>query len=112
MLRSVFLAAAGSSRLERLVESAPVSKGVVRRFVAGSGVDDALRASRELVDDGLAVSLDYLGEDTLTAEQAAATRDQYLTLLSRLRGGGLTPAAEVSVKLSALGQKVDDKNSY
>ena len=112
MLRSVFLAAAGSARMERLISSAPVSKGIVRRFVAGAGVDDALRASRELADDGLAISLDYLGEDTLTAEQATATRDQYLTLLARLREAGLTPAAEVSVKLSALGQKVDDRMAF
>ncbi|MFI7541264.1 proline dehydrogenase family protein [Actinoplanes sp. NPDC049599] len=112
MLRSVFLAAAGSSRMERLISSAPVSKGIVRRFVAGTGVDDALRTSRELADDGLAISLDYLGEDTLTAEQATATRDQYLTLLGRLRSAGLTPAAEVSVKLSALGQKVDDRMAF
>ncbi|MCA2213748.1 proline dehydrogenase family protein [Jidongwangia harbinensis] len=112
MLRSVFLAAAGSSRLQRLVESAPVSKGIVRRFVAGSAVEDALRASGELAAEGLAVSLDYLGEDTLTAEQATATRDQYLTLLRRLAEAGLTPAAEVSVKLSALGQKVDDRMAY
>jgi len=112
MLRSVFLAAAGSSRLERLVESAPVSKGIVRRFVAGGAVDDALRASRELADDGLAVSLDYLGEDTLTAEQAKATRDEYLTLLGRLTAAGLTPAAEVSLKLSAIGQKVDDRTAF
>ena len=112
MLRSVFLAAAGSSRLERLVESAPVSKGVVRRFVAGSGVADALRAGRGLADDGLAISLDYLGEDTLTAEQARSTRDEYLALIERLRAAGLTPAAEVSVKLSALGQKVDDRKAY
>ncbi|MDT5030604.1 MAG: proline dehydrogenase [Actinoplanes sp.] len=112
MLRSVFLAAAGSSRLERLVASAPVSKGIVRRFVAGSAVEDALRASRVLADDGLAVSLDYLGEDTLTAEQATATKDQYLRLLSRLKEAGLTPAAEVSVKLSALGQKIDDRMAF
>jgi proline dehydrogenase len=112
MLRSVFLAAAASSKLERLVESAPVAKGIVRRFVAGSGVDDALRASRELADDGLMISLDYLGEDTSTPEQALATRDQYLGLLSRLTAAGLTPAAEVSVKLSALGQKIDDKLAY
>jgi proline dehydrogenase len=112
MLRSVFLAAAGSSRLERLVQSAPVARNVVRRFVAGKGVDDALRVSRELADDGLQISLDYLGEDTLTAEQALATRDEYLTLLRRLRAAGLTPAAEVSVKLSALGQKVDDARAY
>jgi proline dehydrogenase len=112
MLRSVFLAAAGSSGLRRLIESVPVSKNVVRRFVAGDGVADALRASRELADEGLAVSLDYLGEDTLTVEQATATRDQYLTLLRRLSEAGLTPAAEVSVKLSALGQKVDDRMAY
>jgi proline dehydrogenase len=112
MLRSVFLAAAASPRLERLVESAPLAKSVVRRFVAGSGADDALRASRELADDGLAVSLDYLGEDTLTAAQAVATRDQYVSLLGRLRDAGLTPATEVSVKLSALGQKFDDKLAY
>jgi proline dehydrogenase len=112
MLRSVFLAAAGSSRLERLVSSVPVSKNIVRRFVAGSGVEDALRASRQLAEDGLAVSLDHLGEDTVTAEQALAVRDEYLALLSRLQGAGLTPAAEVSVKLSALGQKVDDKLAY
>jgi len=112
MLRSLFLAAAGSARLERLVESAPVSRSIVRRFVAGSDVDAALVTSRVLADDGLAVSLDYLGEDTLTAEQALATRDQYLTLLRRLAEAGLTPAAEVSVKLSALGQKVDDRVAY
>ena len=112
MLRSVFLAAAGSSRLERLVQSAPISKSIVRRFVPGSHIDDALRATRGLADDGLAISLDYLGEDTLTAEQALATKNQYVTLLARLREAGLTPAAEVSVKLSALGQKVDDRIAY
>ncbi|WIM96054.1 proline dehydrogenase family protein [Actinoplanes oblitus] len=109
MLRSLFLAAAGSARLERLVESAPVSKGMVRRFVAGGSAEEAMRASRELADDGLAISLDHLGEDTETAEQARAARDEYVSLLTRLHDSGLTPAAEVSVKLSALGQRLDEK---
>jgi len=108
----MFLAAAGSSRLARLAGVVPVSRGVVRRFVAGADVAAALCAGRELADDGLAISLDYLGEDTLTAEQAQATRDEYVTLLGRLRGAGLTPAAEVSVKLSAIGQRLDDKTAY
>jgi proline dehydrogenase len=111
MLRSVILAAAGSRRVSHLVETAPVSRGVVRRFVAGSHIDDALRATKELVADGLAVTLDYLGEDTLTTEQAEHTRDEYVTLLSRLAAAGLAPAAEVSVKLSALGQKFDEKQA-
>ncbi len=112
MLRSAILAAARSSRVERLVAKAPLTRDVVRRFVAGAGTDDALRVTRELVDDGVQVSLDYLGEDTLTAEQAAAIKDEYLRLLKSLADGGPTPAAEVSLKLSALGQRFDEELAY
>ncbi|WP_433792304.1 proline dehydrogenase family protein [Actinoplanes sp. CA-252034] len=112
MLRTLFLAAAGSTRLGRLVESAPVSRGIVQRFVAGPGADEVLLVSRELVDDGLCVSLDHLSEDTRTIEQAVAARDEYVSVLGRLKGAGLTPAAEVSVKLSALGQRIDEKLAY
>ncbi|MEV4631076.1 proline dehydrogenase family protein [Micromonospora sp. NPDC049523] len=111
-MRSVILAASRSSRVERLVETAPYTRDVVRRFVAGTATDDALRATRELVGSGLAVTLDHLGEDTVTPEQAIAVREEYLTLLTVLTGADLTPAAEVSVKLSALGQKFDEKLAY
>jgi proline dehydrogenase len=109
MLRSVILAAARSPRIERLVETAPISRDVVRRFVAGTGTDDVLRVTRELVADDLAVSIDNLGEDTFTPEQAEATRGEYVRLLAALSAAELTPAAEVSVKLSALGQRFDEK---
>ena len=112
MLRNAILAAAESSRVARIVEKAPISRSVVRRFVAGNGTDDALRAARELVDQGLRVSLDHLGEDTVTPDQAAATKDEYLHLLKALSDAGLTPAAEVSVKLSALGQVFDEELAY
>ncbi len=126
MLRSVILAASRSSRVERLVETAPISRDVVRRFVAGTRGEDALRVSRELSADRLAVSLDYLGEDTLTVEQAAAVRDEYVGVLRALSAAELTrpmkPAGigpserlsgtEVSVKLSALGQLFDEQLAY
>jgi proline dehydrogenase len=112
MLRSVFLAAADSSRLGRLVSSVPVSKSVARRFVAGGEVADALRVARDLADDGLAITVDHLGLETTTAEQARVVRDENVALLGRLQAVGLTPAAEVSVKLSALGQRIDDTMAY
>ncbi|WP_204036826.1 proline dehydrogenase family protein [Micromonospora qiuiae] len=112
MLRTVILAASRSSRIERLVETAPFSRDVVRRFVAGAQSADALRVTRELVGDGRAVTLDNLGEDTVTPAQATATRDEYVTLLGMLAEAGLTPAAEVSVKLSALGQSFDEQLAY
>src|SRR6266540_1801644 len=112
MLRTVILAASRSSRVERLVETAPLTRSVVRRFVAGNTAADALRCTRELVNEGLGVSLDYLGEDTTTPEHAAAAKDEYLALLDALAAAELTPAAEISVKLSALGQVFDEKVAY
>jgi len=112
MLRKVILAAAGSTRVERLVEKAPISRTVVRRFIAGTSSDDALRCTRELVAKGLAVTLDHLGEDTTNPAQAEAITGEYVRLLDALHAAELTPAAEVSLKLSALGQVFDDKQAY
>jgi proline dehydrogenase len=112
MLRSAILAAARNPRIERFVSTAPVTRDVVNRFVAGTDRDDALRVGHQLTGDGMATTFDYLGEDTRTPEQAEATRDEYVRLLTALADVGLTPAAEVSVKLSALGQRFDEKLAY
>jgi proline dehydrogenase len=85
-----------------------VSRSVVKRFVAGETTEDAVRVTRGLVDQGLQVTLDHLGEDTTDTEQAAATAKAYLVLLERLAEEGLAHAAEVSVKLSAVGQALDE----
>lgn len=111
MLRSAILAASRNRRIERLVSNAPVSRAVVRRFVGGADTSAAVGATSALVEDGLNVTLDYLGEDTTAAEHATAVVNAYLTLLQALdraglaeRVGPLTARTEVSVKLSAVGQ--------
>jgi proline dehydrogenase len=111
MLRSAILAASRNARLERLVTGAPVSRSVVRRFVGGADTAAAVAASRELVAAGLTVTLDHLGEDTTDRERAAAVAAAYERLLAALaedglteRLGPLTARADVSVKLSAVGQ--------
>jgi proline dehydrogenase len=100
------LQAAKSARVRHLVETAPVSRSVARRYVPGTAVDDATRACADLAGQGLATTLDYLGEDTATLDQARAVRDAYLLLLKALAEDGLAAdgRAEVSVKLSAVGQ--------
>ncbi len=108
MLRRTILAAARSGRTRRLITNAPVSRTVVRRFVAGDSANDAVRVARQLVDSGLTVSLDYLGEDTTDEAQAKTATAAYLDLLERLRKGGLTGSAELSVKLSAVGLLLDE----
>ena len=111
MLRSTILAASRNDRIERFVTAAPLSRGVVRRFVGGPDTTSAVEAARGLVGQGLTVTLDHLGEDTNDAEHARAVVEAYLAVLTALeraglaeRLGPLTARAEVSVKLSAIGQ--------
>ena len=107
-LRSLILAAAGNDVIRRAVATAPVSRDVVRRFVAGETTADAIAVTRRLVDAGLTVTLDYLGEDTTDAELAERTVRAYEELLDALGTDGLAARAEVSVKLTAVGQLLDE----
>jgi proline dehydrogenase len=104
VIRRALLSVSRSNNIRKVVETAPVSRSVVARYVAGASAEEAVTATRGLVDKGLLVTLDHLGEDTLAIEQATATRDAYLRLLKLLSNDGLTAGAEVSVKLSAVGQ--------
>ena len=104
VLRQVLLTASRSTGVRRAVETAPVTRQVVRRFVAGETADDAVRVTRSLADDRLLVSLDHLGEDTTDRASADAMRESCIALLNRLASAGLTDSAEVSLKLSSLGQ--------
>jgi proline dehydrogenase len=82
----------------------PVSRGLVKRFVAGEDVDSALVATRRLVAAGLLASVDRLGEAVVEPEQAGTTADAYVELLNALGEAGLAEFCEVSLKLSAVGQ--------
>ena len=108
MLRAVLLTASRNQTVRRLIETAPVSRDVVKRFVAGTDVEDAVRATTELAAAGLHISLDRLGEDTTEVGHAEATTKAYVTVLRRLGELGLAGRAEVSVKLSAIGQTLDE----
>jgi len=104
VLREVLLSMSRSERLKQVATDAPPARALVSRFVAGETTADAVRATAELTASGRLVTIDRLGEDTLDRGQAEATRDAYLELLAALGDAGLSDRAEVSVKLSAVGQ--------
>jgi len=108
VLRQGLLLLARSQQVKDLVTRLPVSSGVVSRYVPGERTADVVEATRALVADGRLITLDFLGEDTLDEGQAEATVAAYLELLEALNAEGLGRSAEVSVKLSAIGQALPE----
>lgn len=100
---------ARSARVKQVVSTMPVSAAIVRGYVPGESTRSAVEATAGLVRDGLQVTLDHLGEDTLDVERAEATTQAYVDLLAELSAAGLTRHAEVSVKLTAIGQSLPDQ---
>jgi proline dehydrogenase len=79
---------------------------LAKRFVAGERIETALDAVRELNAAGIRASLDFLGEDVVSREEAQRTKESYVTLLDAIR---LRKAdANVSVKLTAMGLLFDE----
>ena len=107
-MQRALLGASRRPALRRVVVGTPATRAVVDRFVAGETLDDALAAVRALTGDGIAVTLDHLGEDVTDRAEAKRSRDAYLAALEALAPLHLGPAAEVSVKLSAFGQALPD----
>ncbi|ARR82066.1 proline dehydrogenase [Mycobacterium intracellulare subsp. yongonense] len=107
-LRPAILAAARGDVVRRAAQRLPVTRRVVRRFVPGETIGSALNGVAALHSSGRLVSVDYLGEDVLSADDADAAVQVYLELIDGLgdldAGGDVVRPLEVSIKLSALGQ--------
>ena len=108
LLRSAILAASRNPALRDVVTSAPVTRDVVKRFVAGVTVDDVIETTRGLAAEGLKSTVDRLGEDVTNESEAQQTVTDYLELLDHLAAAGLAASVEVSVKLSAVGQALSE----
>ncbi len=100
-LRAALLALAANRKLRVWAETSPMARKVSSRFIAGRTLEDALSVCAKLRDEGIAATLDYLGENVKSEEEAAACRDVFLRALEALRARGLEP--NVSIKLTQFG---------
>ncbi len=83
----------------------PVVRRLSNRYIAGPELADAVKTVRGLNDAGRKATLDVLGEEIETVEEALAIRTEYEEAMEAVESEGLD--ANVSVKLTALGLKVD-----
>jgi proline dehydrogenase len=101
MLRRSFLYLSQQSWLRHWMEHSSVSRKFTSRFIAGRRLDEAIQVMTTLRRENMDASLDFLGENVTSLEEAAASRDSYLGTLEAIRASRLP--ATVSVKLTQLG---------
>jgi proline dehydrogenase len=83
----------------------PVVRHLSSRYIAGSELEDARRVVAELNAAGKLTTVDVLGEEITSAEEAAAITQAYVDVLDAIDEDGLD--ANVSVKLTGLGLNLD-----
>jgi proline dehydrogenase len=107
VLRALFISLSESRSLRGVAERSAFGQRLSSRFVAGTGVEDALRATQAVNQKGLSVSVDNLGENVTNAEEARASAQLYHQLLDEISRRQLN--ANVSLKLTHMGLDVDEQ---
>ena len=106
MLRTSLLYLSRQQRVFNFIKNVGFARKMASRFVAGETIDTALDAVVALNAKGITASLDLLGESVNSEAEARETGRHYLLLLDRIHQRKLD--ANVSVKLTALGQDISD----
>jgi len=101
ILRSAFISLSRNQTMRRFLESSAVGRRMSSRFVAGKNIADALRVAKAVSDQGMAVTLDSLGESVSTEAEAMEAAEIYQQLLEQI--ATLKLNANISVKLTQMG---------
>jgi proline dehydrogenase len=83
----------------------PIVQRLSSRYIAGPDIDDAIRVVKRLNAKGKLATVDVLGEEISSADEARALAGQYDDVLARIDDDGLD--ANISVKLTGFGLELD-----
>ena len=105
--KAFFYTLSHSSRLKRLASrhGLATTGSFASRFIAGETIDAAIEALRRLQSQGLLITLDHLGENVRTLDEATAATREYVRLMDVIEASGIE--RNISLKLTQLGIDVD-----
>jgi proline dehydrogenase len=107
MLRTFFVRLSENPSLRSFAERSSFGRRVSGRFVAGTGIADAVRATEEINRSGMSVSIDNLGENVTNPDEARHSAQLYYQILDAITAHQLN--ANISLKLTHMGLDVDEK---
>ena len=106
MLRSLFISLSQNKQLRSFSERSKFGRQMSGRFVAGMSIEDVLAACERVNREGIAATLDALGESVTTEPEARASADVYHQLIDAIAARKLNKFAGLSWRSSANGLPV------
>jgi proline dehydrogenase len=106
MLRAFFVHLSENAWLRRFAEQSSLGRRVSSRFVAGTEIADAVRATQNVNRTGMSVSIDNLGENVTNPDEARHSAQLYHQILDAIAANHLD--ANISLKLTHMGLDVDE----
>jgi proline dehydrogenase len=107
MLRAFFVSLSENRPLRNFAERSALGRRVSGRFVAGTEIADAVRVTQSVNRAGMSVSIDNLGENVTSPEEARQSAQLYQQILNAIAANHLN--ANISLKLTHMGLDVDEK---
>ncbi len=106
MLRSFLIYLSKAAWAQRMVTGWQFAWRAASRFVAGEKMEDAIRVVQELNAHGINATLDHLGENTSTPEDARLAAEDISKVFKEI--GCCEVRANVSIKLTQIGLALDE----
>ena len=100
-MRTLLLFLSRQRWLRRFMEHSAAARTLTRRFVAGNSLSEEVAVCRQLNAEGILATLDYLGENVTSIDEARTSRDTYLRSFDAIATEKLQ--ASVSIKLTQFG---------
>jgi proline dehydrogenase len=107
MLRRTFLYLSQQSWLRHWMEDSALSRKLTSRFVAGRTLSEGIRVLERLSKERIFGTLDFLGENVTSLDEAARSRDCYLAALAEIERAKLP--ATVSIKPTQFGLEFSEQ---
>jgi proline dehydrogenase len=107
MLRAFFVHLSENPSLRNFAERSSLGRRVSSRFVAGTEIADAVRATQAINRASMSVTIDNLGENVTNPDEARHSAQLYHQILDAISANQLN--ANISLKLTHMGLDVDEK---
>ncbi len=106
MLRTFFVRLSENPSLRNFAERSSLGRRISGRFVAGTEIADAVRATQAVNGAGMSVTIDNLGENVTNPDEAHHSAKLYHQILEAIVAHRLN--ANISLKLTHMGLDVDE----